>query len=116
MEVFGRSYYRARMRFFRSSLFVCLIALGSGFTGPSAMASQFSNDLANDSYTDFSDGQVENESSDFHPLVFPHLKPDISSHRAGFSEALAVGDFIVDTTHPMHHRGNTKEPPTALQS
>ncbi len=116
MEVSGWPYYRARMRSLRSFLFVCLIALGSGFTGPSAMASQFSDDLANDFYTGFSDEQVEVESSDFNLLLFPHLKADNSPRRAELSEALASGDFIVVTTHPTHHRGNTKEPPTALPS
>ena len=116
MEVSGWPYYRARMRFLRSFLFVCLIALGSGFTGPTAMAPQFSDDLANDFCADFSDEHVEIESSDFDLPLFPHLKADNSPHRAELSEALGSGDFIVVITHPAHHRGDTKEPPTALQS
>ena len=107
MEVSSWSYYRALMQVLRSFLFVCLIALGSGFTGPSA---------ANDLYADFSDEQVEIESPDFDLLALPYPKADNSPRRAELSEALASGDFIIVSTRPTHHRGNTKEPPTALQS
>lgn len=98
------------MMVFRSILFACLIALGSGFTAPDVMLAQYASDSDGECHTDNLGSKVESEYSE--PTECPLLPNCCTTPKIEFSGVTGdVCSIQVIYAHRAHHRGATKEPP-----